>query len=179
MGARPAAEPAGQAGVLGAQRAVSEETHRIVQIELDEHTVVRRSADVEHERAVAIYDLIEANYFKPNLEGDGPYVLTLSVQENRLVFDIVDEKGKALGEVALGLVAFRRIVKDYFTVCESYFEAIKTAPPSRIEALDMGRRGLHNEGSELLRAQLKDKIELDFDTARRLFTLLCVLHIRG
>ena len=158
---------------------MSVETHRIVQIELDEHTVVRRSADVEHERAVAIYDLIEANYFKPNLKGDGPYILTLSVQENRLVFDIADETGAALGEFALGLVAFRRIVKDYFTVCESYFEAIKTAPPSRIEALDMGRRGLHNEGSELLRAQLKDKIELDFDTARRLFTLLCVLHIRG
>ena len=158
---------------------MSEETHRIVRIELDERTVVRRSADVEHERAVAIYDLIEANYFKPHLDGAGPYHLVLSARENRLVFAIADDGGTALGEVALGLVAFRRIVKDYFTVCESYFEAIKTAPPSRIEAIDMGRRGLHNEGSELLRAQLKDKIDLDFDTARRLFTLLCVLHIRG
>ena len=158
---------------------MSEETHRIVHIELDEHTVVRRSADVEHERAVAIYDLIEANYFKPHLDGEGPYHVTLSVQENRLVFDVKGETGTTLGELTLGLVAFRRIVKDYFTVCESYFQAIKTAPPSQIEAIDMGRRGLHNEGSELLREQLKDKIELDFDTARRLFTLLCVLHIRG
>lgn len=158
---------------------MSEETHRIVHIELDERTVVRRSADVEHERAVAIYDLIEANYFKPHLDGVGPYHVTLSVQENRLVFGVKDEAGTTLGELALGLVAFRRIVKDYFTVCESYFQAIKTAPPSQIEAIDMGRRGLHNEGSELLREQLKDKIELDFDTARRLFTLLCVLHIRG
>ena len=152
---------------------------RIATIELDEHTVVRRSPDIEHERAVAIYDLLEANYFKPRLKGAGPYDVTLSVQENRLMFAIAGDKGAALGEVALPLVAFRRIVKDYFTVCESYFEAIKTAPPSQIEAIDMGRRGLHDEGSELLREQLKDKIELDFDTARRLFTLLCVLHIRA
>ena len=128
---------------------------------------------------VAIFDLLEANYFAPSVDGQGPYNLVLSVRENRLIFDIRDDGDGALGEFALPLTPFRRIVKDYFTVCESYFSAIKTAPPSQIEAIDMGRRGLHNEGSEILRDQLAGKIEIDFDTARRLFTLLCVLHIKG
>ena len=154
-------------------------TGRLVHIELDERTVVRRSADVEHERAVAIFDLLEDNHFALAGDHDGPYSLHLSVQEDRLLFDVRDESEQPLEVVALALAPFRRIVKDYFTVCESYFESIKTASPSKIEAIDMGRRGLHNEGSELLRDQLKDKIDLDFDTARRLFTLLCVLHIRG
>jgi uncharacterized protein (UPF0262 family) len=152
----------------------------LVNIHLDEKAVVRRAADVEHERAVAIYDLLESNVFKPIGDYTGPYSLRLRAEENRLQFNIFDaEDTRRLGSVALPLAPFRRIVKDYFTVCESYFEAIKTASPSRIEAIDMGRRGLHDEGAALLRERLDGKIEVDENTARRLFTLLCVLHIRG
>lgn len=151
----------------------------LIDIKLDERTVVRRSADVEHERAVAIYDLLEKNVFAPADVGEGPYVLHLSVDQDRLVFDIRNKEEKELGRVQMSLSPFRRLVKDYFTVCESYYHAIKTATPSQIEAIDMGRRGLHNDGSELLRDRLAGKIEIDFDTARRLFTLICVLHIRG
>ncbi len=154
-------------------------TSRLVNISLDERTVVRRSADVEHERAVAIFDLLEDNHFALAGAPAGPYCLHLSVQENRLLFDVRDEADQPIETVALPLTPFRRIVKDYFTVCESYFDAIKTASPSKIEAIDMGRRGLHNEGSEILRERLDGRIDVDFDTARRLFTLLCVLHIRG
>ncbi len=153
--------------------------HCIAHITLDEKTVVRRSADVEHERAVAIYDLLEENHFAPVGDYQGPYHLHLGIEENRLQFHINSEADESLGTVTLPLSPFRRIVKDYFTVCETYYEAIKTASPSRIEAIDMGRRGLHNEGSELLRERLDGKIGIDFDTARRLFTLICVLHIRG
>jgi uncharacterized protein (UPF0262 family) len=152
---------------------------RIADIQLDERTVVRRNPDIEHERAVAIYDLLEENHFAPQVEDPGPYILHLGVEENRLIFDIRDHSGNELTKVPLALQPFRRLVKDYFTVCESYFSAIKTASPSQIEAIDMGRRALHNEGSELLRTGLADRIEVDFDTSRRLFTLLCVLHIRG
>jgi uncharacterized protein (UPF0262 family) len=145
---------------------------------------VRRSPDVEHERAVAIFDLLEDNHFAPKAlperpGAEGPYNLYLSIQENRLILDVRDQADGALVRVPLPLVPFRRIVKDYFTVCESYYAAIKTAPPSQIEAIDMGRRGLHNEGSEQLRDALADQVEMDFDTARRLFTLICVLHIKG
>ncbi|MEE8351631.1 MAG: UPF0262 family protein [Rhodospirillales bacterium] len=154
--------------------------HRIVSIFLDEKSVVRRAAHVEHERKVAVYDLLEENYFAPVDDDAGPYTLRLSIEENRLVFDVWNEEDSvALIKFSLPLNTFRRIVKDYFMVCESYFEAIKTAPPSRIESLDMGRRGLHNEGSDILRERLKDKVEIDRATARRLFTLLCVLHIRA
>ena len=152
---------------------------RIVEISLDERTVVRRSADVEHERAVAIYDLTEENYFCPVEDDSGPYHLHLSIAENRLLFDIRSDADQPVGTVTLPLLPFRRIVKDYFAVCESYYEAIRTASPSKIEAIDMGRRSMHDEGSELLRDRLDGKIEVDFDTARRLFTLICVLHIRG
>ncbi len=152
---------------------------RIVEISLDERTVVRRSADVEHERAVAIYDLTEENYFVPVEDDSGPYHLHLSIAENRLLFDIRSDADDAVATVTLPLLPFRRTVKDYFAVCESYYEAIRTASPSKIEAIDMGRRSLHDEGSELLRDRLDGKIEVDFDTARRLFTLICVLHIRG
>jgi uncharacterized protein (UPF0262 family) len=155
------------------------ETQRLANISLDEKTVVRRSADVEHERAVAIYDLLEENYFAPVGDYQGPYNLHLSIKENRLLFDIRDQEENPLGKVTLPISPFRRIVKDYFTVCESYFEAIKSASPAKIESLDMGRRGLHNEGSELLRERLDGKIAIDENTARRLFTLICVLHIRG
>ena len=152
---------------------------RIVEISLDERTVVRRSPDVEHERAVAIYDLTEENYFLPVGDDRGPYHLHLSIAENRLRFDIRTDADEPIAMVALPLLPFRRIVKDYFAVCESYYEAIRSASPSKIEAIDMGRRGLHDEGSELLRDRLDGKIEVDSDTARRLFTLICVLHIRG
>jgi uncharacterized protein (UPF0262 family) len=157
---------------------------RIAKVALDERTVVRRSPEVEHERAVAIFDLIEENYFSPMGElvgGDngGPYSLFLGIEENRLVIDIRTEADEPLGKVILALTPFRRIVKDYFQICESYYQAIKAATPSQIEAIDMGRRGLHNEGSDLLRERLGGKIELDNNTARRLFTLICVLHIRG
>jgi len=155
------------------------ETFRISSIELDEHTVVRRSREIEQEREIAIYDLLEANTFRPLESGGGPYKLVLSVEDNRLIFDIRLEEGSAHARVALPLTPFRTVIKDYFLICESYFKAIRNAPPSQIETLDMSRRGVHNEGSELLKEKLKDKIKLDFDTARRLFTLLCVLHLRG
>jgi uncharacterized protein (UPF0262 family) len=154
-------------------------SQRIINITLDERSVVRRSPDVEHERAVAIYDLLEENHFAPVGDYRGPYSLHLAIEENRLLFDIRSEDDGPLGRVTMPLSPLRRIVKDYFTVCETYFEAIKTASPSRIEAIDMGRRGLHNEGSTLLKERLDGKIAIDFDTARRLFTLICVLHIRG
>ncbi len=155
------------------------ENARIANIVLDERTVVRRNPDIEHERAVAIYDLLEENFFSPGCDRDGPYEVTLSIQESRLIFDIRGEDGTEYARVPLPMAPFRRIVKDYFTVCESYFTAIKTASPSQIEAIDMGRRGLHNEGSELLKDRLEGKIEMDFPTSRRLFTLLCVLHFKG
>lgn len=152
---------------------------RLIDITLDERTVVRRSPDIEHERKVAIYDLLEENSFRPSDSETGPYVLHLSVEENRLVFDIRLEADEPHRRVMLSLTPFRKIVKDYFLICESYYDAIKTAAPAQIEAIDMGRRGLHNEGSELLKARLDGKIDVDFDTARRLFTLICVLHIKG
>jgi uncharacterized protein (UPF0262 family) len=153
-------------------------THKIVKIDLDERTVVRRSADIEHERAVAIFDILEENEFRPDIGHSGPYHLKLSIEENRLIFDILSTQEEPLGRVPLALGGFRRVIKDYFTVCESYYDAIKTAAPSQIEAIDMGRRGLHNEGSTMLQEALGGRIEVDFDTARRLFTLLCVLQIR-
>lgn len=153
--------------------------NRIINVTLDEKSVVRRNRDVEHERAVAIYDLLEDNNFTLVGGFAGPYNVHLRVEESRLVFDVSNEGATHVTSIAIALSPFRRVIKDYFTVCESYFEAIKTASPSRIEAIDMGRRGLHDEGSELLRERLAGKVEIDFDTARRLFTLLCVLHIRG
>jgi len=152
---------------------------RIAKVTLDERTVVRRSPEVEHERAVAIFDLIEENHFAPIGDHGGPYSLHLGIEENRLVLDIRTEGDEPLGKVILALSPFRRVVKDYFTVCESYYHAIKTASPSQIEAIDMGRRGLHDEGAVLLRERLAGKIDLDANTARRLFTLICVLHIRS
>ncbi|MBL8703302.1 MAG: UPF0262 family protein [Rhodospirillales bacterium] len=159
--------------------AAADGTQRIAAITLDEKTVVRRAPEIEHERAVAIFDLIEANRFAPVGEFTGPYALHLSVSDNRLVMDIAAEGGDPLTRIVLPLSPFRGIIKDYFQICESYFQAIRSAPASRIEAIDMGRRGLHNEGSDLLRQRLKDKVDVDSNTARRLFTLVCVLHIRG
>ena len=154
-------------------------TRRLVKITLDEGSIGRSSSDIEHERAVAIYDLIEDNSFAPTDHSDGPYALHLSITENRLVFDIRLEDGTPVMAHLLSLTPFRRIVKDYFLICVSYYKAIRTATPTQIEAIDMGRRGLHNEGSELLKERLKEKIDIDFDTARRLFTLICVLYWKG
>ena len=154
-------------------------TRRLVKITLDEGSIGRSSQDIEHERAVAIYDLIEDNSFAPVDHDGGPYALHLSITENRLVFDIRQQDGTPLMAHLLSLTPFRKIVKDYFMICDSYYKAIRTASPTQIEAIDMGRRGLHNEGSELLKERLKEKIEVDFDTARRLFTLICVLHWKG
>ncbi len=157
---------------------MTEGPFRLVKIDLDERSVLRRSPDIEHERAVAIVDLLDGNHFAPAGHAGGPYHLTLSIAETRLVLDIAHENGAAVDRLQLPLLPFRKIVRDYFTVCESYYEAIKNAGPSRIEALDMGRRALHNEGSTQLQTRLAEKLEIDFDTARRLFTLICVLHIR-
>ena len=152
---------------------------RLIDVELDE-SIGRSTPDVEHERAVAIFDLIEENSFQPvNDDGAGPYRLKLSLAESRLVFAMSREDGAPVATHILSLTPFRRIVKDYYMICESYYEAIRTSTPSQIEAIDMGRRGLHNEGSQTLMDRLAGKIEIDFDTARRLFTLVCVLHWRG
>ena len=159
---------------------MTEPRNRVVHVQLDEHSVVRRKPEVEHERAVAIFDLLEENVFEPvEFADQGPYNLHLSAEEGRLTFDVRTQDGMELTRVLLPLSSFRSIVRDYFMVCESYYSAIKRSTPSQIEALDMGRRGLHNEGSELLRERLAGKIAVDHATARRLFTLVCILHIRG
>jgi len=155
------------------------DSKRLVAVTLDEASIGRSSADVEHERAVAIYDLIEQNAFAPVDHEGGPYALQIGITENRLVFDVRLADGTPVIAHMLSLTPFRRIVKDYFLICDSYYKAIRTATPSQIEAIDMGRRGLHDEGSRVLMERLKDKIEVDFDTARRLFTLLSVLHWKG
>ncbi|GAA6156548.1 UPF0262 family protein [Pyruvatibacter sp.] len=154
-------------------------TKRIASIVLDEASVVRRTPEIEHERKVAIFDLLEENTFAPVGSEGGPYSLHLAIEENRLVFDIRNEAEDPHGKVILSLSPFRKIIKDYFLICESYYEAIRSASPSKIESIDMGRRGLHNEGAELLTARLDGKITIDHDTSRRLFTLICVLHMKG
>jgi len=156
-----------------------EGTQYIANIYLDERSVVRLNAQVDHERKVAIFDLLEDNSFDPIDTPPGPYNVILAIEDNRLVFDVRDITNKKLTKFALPVVSFRRVVKDYFMICESYFDAIKRASPSHIEAIDMGRRGLHNEGAEILRERISDKAIVDADTARRLFTLICVLHIRA
>ncbi|MDP2620506.1 MAG: UPF0262 family protein [Hyphomicrobiales bacterium] len=154
------------------------DARRLVRVALDEATIGRAVAEIEHEREVAIYDLLECNEFALVGGGKGPYELTLSIIDRRLVFQVAARRGKEMSFI-LSLAPFRRIVKDYFLVCESYYRAIKTAPPSHIEAIDMGRRGLHDEGTQILIDRLKGKIEVDYETARRLFTLICVLHWKG
>jgi uncharacterized protein (UPF0262 family) len=161
-----------------AQEALSE-TARLVEVTLDSGSIGRNSTDVDHEREVAIFDLLERNSFALEGHDCGPYSLHLSLADNRLVFTVGDTNRTPIVHVMLSLSPFRRLVKDYFLMCESYFQAIKTAPPSRIEAIDMGRRGLHDEGSQLLKERLKGKIRIDLPTARRLFTLICALHWKG
>src|SRR5271165_5960400 len=152
---------------------------RITGITLDERTVVRRSPDIEHERAVAIFDLLEENRFAPASGLDGPFHLRLAIEENRLSIEVRSTTNGASETMVLPLAPFRGIVRDYFMVCESYYEAIRRSSLAQIEAIDVGRRSLHNEGSALLIDRLADKVEIDLDTARRLFTLICVLHLRG
>lgn len=152
---------------------------RLAAITLDEQSVVQRSRAVEQEREIAIYDIIEANTFRPEGSEGGPYHLTLGLEENRLVLDIALENGGQHIKTAISLTPLRKTMKDYFLVCENYYKAIRTAPPHQIEALDMARRTLHDEGAVELQKRLKDKVETDFDTARRLFTLVCVLQMRG
>ncbi len=166
-------------GTSGAPKPHSGSDERLVEIHLDESSLGVTTPEVRHERDVAIFDLLETNYFSVVGHRTGPYRLDLSISEGRLVFRISTLAGAHVTAVLLSLKPFRRIVKDYFLVCESYFEAIKSAPPSRIEAIDMGRRGLHDEGSRLLMSRLEGKVEVDFDTARRLFTLICALHWKG
>ena len=154
--------------------------NRLCQIEIDENGLARPTPEIEQERRVAIYDLIEENSFAlpPRTERElphGPYRLHLAIREGRLVFDIATEDGAKAAEFHLSLGPFRQVVKDYFQICESYFDAVKRLPPSQIEAIDMARRGIHNEGARLLQERLEGKAVLDIDTARRLFTLLCAL----
>lgn len=152
-------------------------THRLEKVELDEESLAAVSRDQEQERQIAIFDLLEENHFKPEGAERGPYELKMGLVENRLLLDI---RGPAYERRhILSLSPFRSLIKDYFMICESYYEAIRNSTPSQIEALDMGRRGLHNEASELLRTRLEGKIETDLDTSRRLFTLICALHWRG
>ncbi len=154
-------------------------TERLAKVELDESLARAPSADIEHERKVAIYDLLQDNRFSVTGRTPGPYALRLAIVDKRLLFDISREGGEKLIVIGLALSPFRRVVRDYHMLCESYFEAIRKAAPSRIETIDMARRGLHNEGTEILRQRLEGKVETDFDTARRLFTLVAVLHWRG
>jgi uncharacterized protein (UPF0262 family) len=157
--------------------------HRIIDVTLDEATILWRNADVEQERRIAIFDLIEANVFAPQRQHSdgyaGPYRLHLSVEDGRLSFAIAREDGTPLEVIILGLGRFRRPIRDYFAICDSYYQAIRTATADQIETVDMARRSVHNEAAEMLIERLDGKINVDFDTARRLFTLICVLHIKG
>ncbi len=156
---------------------------RIIDVTLDERTILWRSADIEQERRIAIFDLIEDNHFAPQRQHEdgyaGPYRLRLEAEEGRLALHLHREDGSHLETLVLAMGRFRRPIRDYFAILDSYFQAIRAAAPQQIETIDMARRGIHNEAAELLRERLQGKIEVDFDTARRLFTLICVLHIKG
>ncbi|MEM6387506.1 MAG: UPF0262 family protein [Pseudomonadota bacterium] len=154
---------------------------RITKIDIDDSALPPPTAEIEQERRVAVFDLLEDNSFalKRDEAAAGPYELLLAIREKRLVFEIKTENQEPAAEFHLSLAPFRQVVKDYFQICESYFEAVKRLPPAQIEAIDMARRGIHNEGARVLEERLDDKVELDIDTARRLFTLICVLHFGG
>ncbi len=156
-------------------------TARLCHIEIDDTGLTPPTPEIAQERKVAIFDLLEDNSFVlPARDGreapDGPYRLGLSIRDRRLVFDIRTETDDPAAEFHLSLGPFRQVVKDYFQICESYFDAVKKLPPSQIEAIDMARRGIHNEGARVVQERLEGKAEIDIDTARRLFTLICVLH---
>lgn len=155
------------------------ESQRLVSVHLDLSSIGRGEETVEHERRVAIADLLDSNRFHPAGSDAGPYDLRLAIEDERLVFDIKREDGEPVRIFVFSLGPLRRIIKDYFLMCESYYQAVRDAPLAQIEAIDMGRRGVHNEGSTLLRERLAGKIDVDFDTARRLFTLICALNRRG
>jgi len=150
---------------------------RLIKITLDEASIKKRSKEAEHEKSVAIADLLDENQFQPMCMSGGPYSLHLSIAEGRLIFDIESEQGSK-ARAALSIAPLRGVIRDYFMICESYYEALKNAGTRKVEAIDMGRRGVHNEGSEELQSMLKERIKVDFPTARRLFTLICVLHIK-
>jgi len=156
---------------------------RIIDISLDERTILWRNADVEQERRIAIFDLLEENHFAPRIAVDppcdGPWRLTLRLEEDRLIIDLASEGRDMVGAIMLALAPFRRVIRDYFAMCDSYYRAIRNATPGQIETIDMARRALHNDAAERLKARLESKADIDFATARRLFTLICVLHIRG
>jgi uncharacterized protein (UPF0262 family) len=157
---------------------------RLIEVTLDETGLAPPTPEIEQERRVAIFDLLEENRFVLPGRDDrpapaGPYRLGLAIRERRLVFDLATEAGEKAGEFHLSLTPFNQVVKDYFQICESYFDAVKRLPPAQIEAIDMGRRGIHNEGSRILMERLEGKVETDMATARRLFTLICVLHFKG
>ncbi|MGM0584129.1 MAG: UPF0262 family protein [Pseudomonadota bacterium] len=154
---------------------------RLISVRLDETGLAPPTPEIEQERKVAIFDLLEENSFEIERDGapEGPYALELAIRDRRLVFTLTAEGGEPAAEFHLSLGPFRQIIKDYFAICESYFDAVKRLPPSRIEAIDMGRRGIHNEGARILRERLEGKAKLDDDTSRRLFTLICVLHFKG
>ncbi len=152
---------------------------RLYEINLDQTTIARKNPNVEHEREVAIYDILESNEFKPVGRDDGPYRLQLSIADDRLAMTIGNEVAENVDTQHFSLQPFKKIVKDYFLICDSYYAAIRSAPPSKIQAIDISRRSLHDEGSKLLVERLEGKIEMDFDTARRLFTLICALHWKG
>ncbi len=157
---------------------------RIFEVNVDDSGLSAPTAEIEQERRVAIFDLLEDNFFQPiGRDGQvvpaGPYCLDLSIADRRLVFDLHTKSGENAGEFHLSLTPFRQVIKDYFQICESYFDAVKRLPPSQIEAIDMGRRGIHNEGSNVVEERLAGKVKTDKATARRLFTLICVLHFKG
>ncbi len=152
---------------------------RLVCVTLDETSIGRGNPDQEHERQIAIWDLVEENTFGIEGHAGGPYSLILALHDKKLLFDVRDQQGEPIVSHLLSLTPFRRLLRDYFTVCESYYAAIRTATPSQIEAIDMGRRGLHNDGAQLLAERLQGKIICDFDTARRIFTLVTALHWKG
>lgn len=158
--------------------AAADDRRRLVNVTLDDDPRIRRSREVEHERAVAVFDLLEENSFALVGDEGGPYSLHIAVQENRLVLDIRNGDERPIEAVTLPLSPFRSLIRDYFKICEAYMEAIRTASLSRIEAIDMGRRAVHNEGAALLSERLAGRIAMDDPTRRRLFTLICVLHVR-
>lgn len=153
---------------------------RLIHIEIDDSGLAMPTPEIEQERKVAIFDLLEENTFViPRDASAGPYKLSLAIRERRLVFDVSTEDDEKAVEFQLSLSPFKQVVKDYFQICESYFEAVKRLPPSQIEAIDMARRGIHNEGARVLQERLEGKVDIDNDTSRRLFTLICVLHFGG
>ena len=167
-------------GAEGEHRAGREtRAERIVHLSLDDPALVARNPDLEHERRVAIFDILESNHFVLVDGPDGPYRLQLSLADRGIVFAVSDKEGAALRRIELSMRPLRRNIRDYFMICESYFEAMRTATPERVETIDQARRALHNESAELLKTSLADKVALDDDTARRLFTLISVLQMRG